>query len=120
MAPTKSKATDGYGPQAIRKMAPKAIAKKSKKALKKIFRGKVMSFSGDFGDGWSHEQMANWVKLHGGEYVREVNKETTHLICSIEDYRKKTTQGMFYFICYSRIRKTNGTTRKISKFPHFG
>jgi len=56
-----------------------------------------MSFSGDFGKGWEHEKMAGWIRAHGGRYEREVTSETTHLICSIEDYKKRTGQGMFYF-----------------------
>lgn len=62
--------------------------------MKQIFRGKVMSFSGDFSSiGWDHEKMAKWIKVHGGEYAREVNEDTTHLICTIDDYKKKTPQG---------------------------
>ena len=52
-----------------------------------------MSFSGDFGKGWEHEKMAGWIKAHGGRVEREVGEETTHLICSIEDYKKRTSQG---------------------------
>lgn len=64
------------------------------KVMKQIFLGKVMSFSGDFSDiNWDHEKMANWIKAHGGDYVREVTDDTTHLICTIKDYKKKTTQG---------------------------
>lgn len=39
--------------------------------------------------------MANWIRAHGGEYVREVTAETTHLICTIEDFKKRTAQGLF-------------------------
>jgi len=37
--------------------------------------------------------MAGWIKTHGGRVEREVGEETTHLICSIEDYKKRTSQG---------------------------
>ena len=97
MAPTDSKATNAYNLQALRPMETKKIAKKAQKMLKPIFRGKVMAFSGDFGAGWSHDQMSNWIRLHAGEYVRDISPKTTHLICSIEDYKKRTPQGMFYF-----------------------
>lgn len=53
-----------------------------------------MSLSGDFGKGWEREKMASWIKAHGGRVEREVSGETTHLICSIEDYKKRTSQGM--------------------------
>jgi hypothetical protein len=55
-----------------------------------------MSISGDFGEGWSHEDMSRWIKLHGGQYEKEVTEETTHLICTIDDYTKKSSQGMFH------------------------
>lgn len=63
--------------------------------MKEIFKGKVMSFSGDFGSekGWTYEQMTAWVRAHGGTHVREVDEYTTHLICTIEDFKKKTAQG---------------------------
>jgi NAD-dependent DNA ligase len=62
--------------------------------MKQIFRGKIFSFSGDFGENWAHEQMADWIKAHGGQYEREVSANTTHLICTVEHYKKKTDQGM--------------------------
>lgn len=96
MAATKSTASSGKRIRPTSDALPQAITKiaKSAKAMKPIFRGKVMSFSGDFGENWTHEQMANWIKLHGGEYVREITEGTTHLICTIEDYKRKTVQGI--------------------------
>jgi NAD-dependent DNA ligase len=70
----------------------KSKAKDSKR-MKQIFLGKVFSFSGDFGQNWSHEQMAGWVKAHGGRYEREVSNDTTHLICTTEHYKEKKEQG---------------------------
>ncbi|KIN03698.1 hypothetical protein OIDMADRAFT_116894 [Oidiodendron maius Zn] len=69
----------------------KASAKSSKR-MKQIFVGKVFSFSGDFGENWGHEQMANWIRAHGGRYEREVSDDTTHLICTVEHYMLKTVQ----------------------------
>jgi hypothetical protein len=36
--------------------------------------------------------MARWILAHNGEYVREVTTDTTHLICTIEDFKKRTAQ----------------------------
>lgn len=69
------------------------VKAKSSKRMKQIFVGKVFSFSGDFGANWAHEQVANWIKAHGGKYEREVTDDTTHLICTIEHYKQKTDQG---------------------------
>lgn len=75
----------------------KARKANAEKPLKQIFKGFSFSFSGSFGDGWAHEDMARWIKTHGGEYEAEVSEDTTHLICTIEDYKKKTQQGLFFF-----------------------
>lgn len=74
-------------------LAEKSIRTKAPKRMKQIFAGRSFSFSGDFGHNWAHEQMANWIRAHGGLYEREVSEDTTHLVCTIEDYEKKTEQG---------------------------
>jgi hypothetical protein len=74
-------------------IAERKAKSKAPKRMKQIFVGKVFSFSGDFGQNWSHEQMANWIKAHGGRYEKEVFDDTTHLICSMEHYVQKTEQG---------------------------
>jgi hypothetical protein len=73
-------------------MEHKARANSSKR-MKQIFVGKVFSFSGNFGNNWGHDQMASWIKAHGGRYEREVSDDTTHLICTMGDYALKTDQG---------------------------
>ncbi|TVY36751.1 hypothetical protein LSUB1_G004371 [Lachnellula subtilissima] len=68
---------------------------KKGKSMKQIFRGLVISASGTFinsGKAVTHEQLARHVTSHGAEYDSTVTNDTTHLICSIEDYKKKTTQ----------------------------
>jgi len=42
----------------------------------------------------SHEQLAKWIRAHGGAFESKVTDDTTHLICSIEEFKKKTDQGM--------------------------
>ena len=82
-----------------RKTAPnpiKARKIKNEKSGKPIFKGMTFSFSGNFGDGWEHEKMVQWVKHHAGVWESEVSDDTTHLICTIEDFKKKTQQGLFY------------------------
>jgi NAD-dependent DNA ligase len=65
--------------------------------MKQIFKGKEMSLSGKFmscSKTATHEQIANWIMSHGGTFVTEVSESTTHLICSIEDFKNRTDQGM--------------------------
>jgi hypothetical protein len=76
--------------------AMKVRKTKDEKFGKPIFKGMTFSFSGDFGDGWEHEKMAKWVRHHAGVWQSEVSDDTTHLICTIGDYKKKTQQGLFY------------------------
>jgi len=41
----------------------------------------------------AYESIAKWITLHGGICEREVSESTTHLICSIEEYKKRGPQG---------------------------
>lgn len=71
-------------------------------APKQIFKDLVIAFSGDFGDGGGHSNkthahLSGWVTLHGGQVVPDVTPQTTHLICSMEDYEKKSNRSMPYY-----------------------
>jgi NAD-dependent DNA ligase len=64
--------------------------------VKQIFRGKEMSLSGTFiscGKPAPHEKIAAWITAHGGTFATEVTDSTTHLVSSIEDFKKGTEQG---------------------------
>ncbi|KAF7888068.1 uncharacterized protein EAF02_002609 [Botrytis sinoallii] len=70
-------------------------------ALKPIFSGCKMSLAGDFiaehpgpnaESQWNYEKIGKWITVHGGEYAREVDEYTTHLIVTIKEYKKKGTQ----------------------------
>lgn len=104
MAPRKSTAETATK-SISRKVAPNPIQKrkaKAEKPCKQIFQDMTFSCSGNFGDGWEHDKMAGWVRKHGGVWESEVSDETTHLICTVEDYKKKTNQGKFSFTSYFR------------------
>lgn len=66
-----------------------ARAKRSARPMKPIFKGKSFSFSGDFGSAWAYDKVARWITLHGGTYTVDVTSETTHLICTLESFKKK-------------------------------
>ena len=64
--------------------------------MKQIFKSLFMSFAGDFTadrPAWFIEKMVGWIKHHGAQYENEVTDQTTHLICTIAEYKKKTAQG---------------------------
>ncbi|KAG0645267.1 hypothetical protein D0Z07_8866 [Hyphodiscus hymeniophilus] len=95
MAPRKTIVDSNTRKSSSRKSAPKPIKdrkEKVQKPLKQILRGLNISFSGDFGDGWEYEKVVKWIRYHGGTYDSAVSEHTTHLICTIEDYKNKTQQ----------------------------
>lgn len=48
-----------------------------------------------------HESIAKWFTIHGGTYAREVQEDTTHLICSVEEYKARGAQGNHRSISFS-------------------
>jgi hypothetical protein len=69
---------------------------KKEKPMKAIFKDLTMSICGNHSNSdkpLTYENIAQYITLHGGTYEREVTDDTTHLICSIEEYKKKGVQG---------------------------
>jgi hypothetical protein len=89
------------------KVTPNVIIsrkERKKSASKPIFRGLTMSSAGTFISGGktvSHEDFSRWIVEHGGNYEREVSCDTTHLICSIEEYKKNSAQGEYICLLLS-------------------
>lgn len=86
-------------PQGQRKSKGKEVT------TKQIFKGLEISLCGSFINGTvdtSTEQLAGWIKNHGGRFVANVTGDTTHLLCSMEEWGKKKmdTQRKSY-TCYS-------------------
>ncbi|KAE9366098.1 hypothetical protein N431DRAFT_419130 [Stipitochalara longipes BDJ] len=72
---------------------------KNERPMKAIFKGKVISIAGTImttsksdPQQITYEAISKWITAHGGTYEREVGPDTTHLICSIEEYKKRTQQ----------------------------
>ena len=90
---------------ASRRVAPNPIQArkapaKNERPMKAIFKGKVISVAGTImttsksdPQQITYESISKWITAHGGTYEREVGPDTTHLICSIEEYKKRTQQG---------------------------
>jgi hypothetical protein len=92
--------------KATQSQVPTRRPPKKEKPMKQIFKGFVISASDTFINSAktvTHEQLARYVTSHGAEYERAVTNDTTHLICSIEEYKKKTAQGKFlsYLLAYA-------------------
>ncbi|CAL3963352.1 unnamed protein product [Diplocarpon coronariae] len=68
---------------------------KKERPQKQIFKGLTMSLAGSFvgiNGELSPEKIEKWITLHGARFEKEVSSHTTHLICSIEEYKKATKQ----------------------------
>jgi hypothetical protein len=90
-----------------RRVTPNTIqvrkaATKKERPMKAIFKGKVMSIAGSVmttskndPQPITYESISRWITAHGGTYEKKVGPETTHLICSIEEYKKRTEQGKY-------------------------
>jgi NAD-dependent DNA ligase len=78
------------------KPKPKPNATKLQKAAggrKAIWAGKVFVLSGDLHPQYNHEDIERWILHHGGRVHTEVTRETTHLICTMEEFKNKVTHG---------------------------
>ncbi|EKD14011.1 brct domain containing protein [Drepanopeziza brunnea f. sp. 'multigermtubi' MB_m1] len=74
--------------------APLPIVQKVKsgRRMRQIFKGLTMTSVGTYPGSnkvLTGDDVRNFVTAHGGIYEREVTAETTHLICSIEEYKKR-------------------------------
>jgi hypothetical protein len=102
MGPIKSLSQkSSFGAPRHRAMNPINDRKRTKKEkpMKAIFKGLTMSICGNhfkFDKCLNYESIAQYITLHGGTYEREVTDDTTHLICSIEEYKMKGIQGNLF------------------------
>ena len=75
-------------------MAPQQQKSRPKKASKQIFRGKVFVLSGESGlTNGTHANISKWIIGHGGQMEKNVSENTTHLICTIENFKNKVREG---------------------------
>jgi hypothetical protein len=68
---------------------------------KKFGKCKIL-LSGDFGKDRSYDKIKKWVEYMGATYATKVDWGVTHLVCSMEDYKKQTIKGELNFATGSR------------------
>ncbi|KAI9859912.1 MAG: hypothetical protein M1830_006247, partial [Pleopsidium flavum] len=56
--------------------------------MKNPFKRFTIALTGDFGHGHSHEKMREWIEANGGTFARQIDGNVTHLVCSLEDWKK--------------------------------
>src|SRR5690349_497574 len=74
----------------------KTAASPAQTGANKIFHGKIFVLEGDFGRfPRTHINIARLIALHGGSVDKMVTDKTTHLVTTIEEFRKKTPASKF-------------------------
>ncbi|KAG9228802.1 hypothetical protein BJ875DRAFT_388665 [Amylocarpus encephaloides] len=94
MAPSKNLSSKNSSLSKTTLTSPLKKEKKSS-SQKQIFIGKEIAISGSFTNcdkPAPHNQIAGWIRAHGGTFVEEVSPNTTHLICSLPDFKSKPKQ----------------------------
>ena len=72
--------------------------------MKNAFKKCTIALSGDFGGpSRSHENCKKWVEKHGGRITSRIDADTTHLVCTIDHYKRQVAIGEF-------LRLTLGVT----------
>jgi hypothetical protein len=59
----------------------------------KFLESCVIAVTGSFGEARPLSVLQVWVEFNGGVFVDQVDRLTTHLICSEEDYKNEATKG---------------------------
>jgi len=58
-----------------------------------VFVGKVFVMSGEFPN--HHDVMEGWITHHGGRVDKVITDETTHLVCTMDNFKNKVPHGTF-------------------------
>lgn len=69
------------------------------KGRKAVFVGKVFVLSGEFPN--AHGVMEGWITRHSGRVDKVVTDETTHLVCTMDNFKNKVSDGKY--CCGSKI-----------------
>src|SRR5438270_14081588 len=56
---------------------------------KAIWAGKVFVLLGDLHPQYNHGDIERWILHHGGRVHKEVTNETTHLVCTMKEFKNK-------------------------------
>lgn len=61
--------------------------------LKNLLRGYTIAVTGDFGLARPHEKMKQWIQAHGGTFMSQIDRRTTHLVCSKAHFKMSVATG---------------------------
>ena len=53
----------------------------------------TIAVTGDFGKTRTTEKLKHWIEKNGGTYATKIDGDVTHLICSLEHFKKSVSMG---------------------------
>ena len=53
----------------------------------------VIAATGDFGEKRTHAKIKYWVEENGGNFATKITSDVTHLVCSIEHFKRSSPMG---------------------------
>ncbi len=53
----------------------------------------IIACTGDFGPQRPERKMRDWCEKNGAQYAIHVDSSTTHLVCTKEEFKKRTRKG---------------------------
>ncbi len=89
----------------------------ARKTEKPIFDGITVAVAGDLGQGWTETHVTQWVKLRKGNFAQEIDESVTHLVCSLDEYKKKTRKGTYIYIHPCLPGQPSGSPGSRPAFP---
>jgi hypothetical protein len=64
-----------------------------KRSEKQIFQDVRLAVACSLGGQWTEANIIRWLSRRGGVFTTEVTDQTTHLICTVEEYKAKSLKG---------------------------
>ena len=95
---------------------------------KPIFRGYTIAAAGNLGGSaqWTDANIARWIELREGKFVRAMGEDVTHVVCSGEEFKRRGAFGtsfpcpVFGFPFFSFLRVCMKTKRRdLRMLSHF-
>ena len=80
--------------------------------MKQILKGLTIAIAGDFGEPRTASKLQQWIERNGGTFETNV-KDCTHLVCTPEEYKKKSTKGGYS----AGLTTVRANTRQQSRTP---
>lgn len=64
-----------------------------KRSEKQTFQDVRLAIACSLDGQWTEANISRWLGRRGGIFMSEVTDQTTHLICTVEEYKAKSLKG---------------------------